>query len=66
MLTDPVIRDACINAVAVASIAYQEELGRLRYVLSLAAEKGLPVSEIANAAGLPCEQVATLVNQGEL
>lgn len=63
---DPAIVDAAINAAAVASVAYQLELERFRYVITLGLRHGAPVVALAAAAGLTCDQVATLVNQGEL
>ena len=48
----PDVRDAAWNAVAVASLAYREELDRLRYVLDLAASKGLTVADLCSASGL--------------
>lgn len=64
--TDPAIVDAAVNAAAVASIAYQLELERLRYVITLGLRHGATVQALAAAAGLTCDQIATLVNQGEL
>ena len=65
-VVDPEIIAAAHNAVAVAGVAYHEELERLRYVVTLGIRHGLTVGDTARAAGLTCEQVATLVNQGEL
>lgn len=63
---DQALIDAAINAAAVASVAYQLELERFRYVLILGAQHGATIGQLAVGAGLACEQVATLINQGEL
>lgn len=63
---DPALINAAVNAFAVASTAYQLELERFRYVGTLALRHGATVGDLAAAGGITCEQVATLVNQGEL
>lgn len=63
---DPEILTAATNAIAVGSVAYQTELERFRYVVTLSVRHGLPVGDAARAAGLTCEQITTLINQGEL
>lgn len=63
---EDLVIDAVLNAVAVASTAYQEERGRFRHVTTIAVQHGAPVNQVAAAAGLSCEQLATLINEGEL
>ena len=63
---EPAIIDAAINAAAVASLAYQLELERFRYVVTLGARHGAPLDDLARCTGLTREQVSTLINQGEL
>lgn len=63
---DDELHTAAINAAAVASVAYHVELERFRYVLTLGVRHGATVGDLATAAGITCEQAATLINQGEL
>lgn len=46
------IRTAANNAVAVASIAYQQEVIALTHVLACAHRHGLTVTELCDASGL--------------
>jgi len=46
------IRDAAVNAVAVASLAYQQEVVALTRVLDCAHRHGLTVTDLAHASGL--------------
>lgn len=57
------IHDAAINQVAAASIAYQEELDRLRYVLGLAHGHGLTPEEMVATTGLPEAFVQQLLEE---
>jgi hypothetical protein len=66
VVPDAQLRDAAINAMAIASVAYHTELERFRYVITLGLRHGASVEEAARATGLTCEQISTLVNQGEL
>lgn len=63
---DPALVNAAINAAAVASVAYQLELERFRYVLTLGVRHGAQLADLATAAGITCEQAAELVNGGQL
>lgn len=60
------LRTAAINAAAVAGVAYYTELERFRYVLTLGLRHGAVLGELAQAAGISCEEAATLINQGAL
>jgi len=56
--------DQLLNAVAVTSQAHQLHLVLLQRACAHAAERGLPVSDIARAGGLDCEQAAALIHEG--
>lgn len=45
--------DAAYNAVAVASIAYQQQINALRHILTTAKVHGLTDLELVEASGLP-------------
>jgi hypothetical protein len=46
------VRDAAWNAVAVASVAYQQEVMALTRILDCARSKGLTVADLCSASGL--------------
>lgn len=62
---DTTTRDAAINAVAVASAAFQTERGRFAYMLNLARSKGLTTTELMDAAGLSYDQLRELLEAYE-
>lgn len=46
------LRDAAYNAVAVASLAYQQAVAALTHVLACARGHGLSVADLRDASGL--------------
>lgn len=58
------IRDAAWNAVAVASVSWQQSVGALRHVLDLARGHGLTDDELAEASGLSTAFIAELLEEG--
>ena len=67
-MTDPPAPtdDQLLNAVAVTSHARQLHQAFLARACAHAAERGLPVSDIARVGGLTCEQTAALIQEGAL
>lgn len=55
------IRDAAWNAVAVASIHWQQSVNALRSVVSSAHRHGLPITDIALAGGIDEDHVVWLL-----
>lgn len=65
-MTAPGVHTAAHNAVAVASVAYQQELMALAHVLSCAAGHGLTVTELCSASGLDEAFVQRLLREAAL
>lgn len=70
-VADPELHDAAINAVAIASVAYHtdptdDELRAFQHIVATALTHGISVREVADAAGLRCEQLADLIERGTL
>lgn len=59
----PEIRDAANNAVAVASLAYQQEVMALSTVLACAHNHGLAVNELVLASGLDETFIQRLIEE---
>lgn len=59
------IRTAANNAVAVASVAYQQEVIALSTVLACAAGHGLTVAELCHASGLDQAFVERLLEEAQ-
>lgn len=57
------IRDAAWNAVAVASLAYQQEIIALSRVLACAQGHGLTVDDLVYASGLDAALVTRLLGE---
>jgi hypothetical protein len=57
------VRDAAWNAVAVASVAWQQSVGALRHILDLARGHGLTVDDLAEASGLSTAFINELLEQ---
>lgn len=63
MVTQPpsdstdIVRDAAHNAVAVASIHWQQSTNALRHILASAHDKGLTVDELVAASGIDRDRV---------
>lgn len=57
------VTDAAWNAVAVASIAYQQELMALTRILDCARSKGLSLTDLSWASGLDEEFIGRLLQQ---
>lgn len=62
-LTPGQIHDAAHNAVAVASLAYQQEVMTLGTVLACAACHGLTVDELCDASGLDEPLITRLLRE---
>lgn len=62
-IPDQAIFDAAWNAVAIASVRLDEELSTFRYVVRLAHEKGLSVSDLCWASGLGEESIRRYLDE---
>jgi hypothetical protein len=60
---DERLRDAADNALAVASISWQQSVHALRYTLQIARDHGLSDDELAAASGLPRSFIAELLEE---
>ena len=63
MATDQEIHDQAFNAVAVASLAYQQEVMTLTHYLGCAHRHGLTVAELCQASGLDEPFVTRLLGE---
>lgn len=54
-------RDAAHNAVAVASLHFQQSLNALRHILASAHDHGLAVDELVTASGIDRDTVVRLM-----
>lgn len=62
-LTAQEIRDASWNAVAVASLSYQQALTGLRTIVQTASGHGMSELQIIDASGLPASMVHRLLGE---
>lgn len=65
MATPTEIHDAAYTAVAVASIAYQQETAALATVLACAAAHGLTLAELRDASGLDEAFITRLLKEAD-
>jgi hypothetical protein len=57
------LRDAAWNAVAVASLAYQQELMALINIMNCARSHGMSLDDLVRASGLGSQFVGELVEE---
>lgn len=61
--TNSPVHDAAVNAVAVASLAYQRELMAFTTILACARDHGLDVDELCDASGFDQAFINRLIEE---